>query len=307
MEVSLLYNIGMDTVELYLESLRLEKGASPNSVTAYSHDLKRFAKHFHSKKLAEMTSLDITDFLITLQQANLSSGSIARTLSAVKGLFKYAVRSGIIDSNPAAGIAGPKIFRPLPETLTIEQVIKALNKPDTNTKLGKRDKALLEFLYGTGARISEALNCRIDDLMPEMKLVRLYGKGRKERVTPMGDAGWSAMRIYLDKARPQLANNKSADFIFLGNRGNPLQRMAGWRIVKKYCMLAGIIKNVSPHTFRHSFATHLLMGGADLLAVQELLGHADVSTTEIYTHLDRDFIISEHREFHPREKWKADL
>ena len=307
MEVSLLYNTGMDAVELYLESLRLEKGASPNSVTAYSHDLKRFAKHFRHKKLAEMTSLDITDFLITLQQANLSSGSIARTLSAVKGLFKYALRSGIIDSNPAAGIAGPKIFRPLPETLTVEQVIKALNKPDTNTKLGKRDKALLEFLYGTGSRISEALNCRIDDLMPEMKLVRLYGQGRKERVTPMGDAGWLAMKIYLDEARPQFANNKSADFIFLGNRGNPLQRMAGWRIVKKYCMLAGITKNVSPHTFRHSFATHLLMGGADLLAVQELLGHADVSTTEIYTHLDRDFIISEHREFHPREKWKADL
>jgi len=297
----------MDAIELYLESLRLEKGASPNSVTAYSRDLERFAKHFRHKKLAEMTSLDITDFLITLQQANLSSGSIARTLSAVKGLFKYAVRSGIIDSNPAAGIAGPKIFRPLPETLTVEQVIKALNKPDTNTKLGKRDKALLEFLYGTGSRISEALNCRIDDLMPEMKLVRLYGKGRKERVTPMGDAGWLAMKIYLDEARSQLANNKSTDFIFLGNRGNPLQRMAGWRIVKKYCMLAGIIKNVSPHTFRHSFATHLLMGGADLLAVQELLGHADVSTTEIYTHLDRDFVISEHREFHPREKWKADL
>ena len=215
------------------------------------------------------------------------------------------MRTGIIENNPAAAIAGPKIFRPLPETLTVEQIFKVLSMPDLNDKLGVRDRALLEFLYGTGARISEALNCRQDDLMPEMMLVRLYGKGRKERVVPMGQAGWSAVKKYLNEIRPRLANGKSADYIFLGNRGNPLQRMAGWRIVRKYCLMADITKNVSPHTFRHSFATHLLLGGADLIAVQELLGHADISTTEIYTHLDRDFLISEHREFHPREKWKA--
>lgn len=302
--LSVVYNTGMhDIAEIYLESMRLEKGSSPNSIEAYSHDLYRFMEHFANKKITEISPLDITDYLITLQQANLSSSSIGRSLSVIKGFFKYAVRIGKININPANNIAGPKIFRPLPETLTIKQVIKILEMPDTNTLLGIRDRALLEFLYGTGARISEALNCRKDDLIPEMMLVRLFGKGKKERVVPLGMAGWQALKIYLENARPKLANNKSADYMFLGSRGNPLQRMTGWRIVKKYCLIAGIDKNISPHTFRHSFASHLLMGGADLLAVQELLGHADISTTEIYTHLDRDFIISEHREFHPREKW----
>ncbi|MCP4580456.1 MAG: tyrosine recombinase XerD [candidate division Zixibacteria bacterium] len=293
-----------EIAELYLESLRLEKGASPNSVEAYSRDLARFVKHFKSKKPDDLSSLDITDFILKLQQDGLSTGSIARNLSAIKGMFKYAIRTGMFKSNPAASIAGPKIYRTLPETLTIEQIIKILSLPDLSTKLGLRDKALLEFLYGTGARISEALICRSDDLIPEMKLVRLFGKGKKERVVPLGKAGWQAVDNYIGEARPKLVNEKSADYIFLGLRGNPLKRMAGWSIVKKYCTMAGILKNVSPHTFRHSFASHLLAGGADLLAVQELLGHADISTTEIYTHIDSDFVISEHREFHPREKWK---
>ena len=291
-------------IELYLESLRLEKGASPNSIEAYSRDLEKFAAHFKNKNLGDITSLDITDYLIRLQQQKLSSSSIARKLSAIKGLFRYARRTSQIEDNPAATIAGPRIYRPLPDVLTVEQVFKMLSLPDKTTKLGLRDKALLEFLYGTGARISEALNCRLDDLIPEMMLVRLYGKGRKERVVPLGKAGWQAVNQYINESRPHLIKSKSADFLFLGNRGNPLQRMAGWRIVKKYCLLANIPKDISPHTLRHSFASHLLEGGADLLAVQELLGHADISTTEIYTHLDRDFIISEHREFHPREKWK---
>lgn len=291
-------------VELYLESLRLEKGASMNSVEAYSHDLEKFVNYFKNKKLQDITSLDITDYIIQLQKQALSAGSIARNLSALKGLFRYAVRTSQLAESPAASIAGPKIYRPLPDTLTIEQVLKVLSLPDQSTMLGLRDKALLEFLYGTGARISEALNCRLDDLIPEMILVRLFGKGRKERVVPLGKAGWQAVNKYINEARPNLAKPKSADFLFLGNRGDPFRRMAGWRIVKKYCLLANISKDVSPHTFRHSFATHLLEGGADLLAVQELLGHADISTTEIYTHLDRDFIISEHRKFHPREEWK---
>jgi integrase/recombinase XerD len=293
-----------ETAELYLESLRLERGVSLNSVEAYGRDLERFAARFDNRPIKTITAIEITDYLITLQQSGLSSGTIARNLSAIKGLFKFAVRTGKLKKNPAASIAGPKIYRPLPQTLTIEQVFKILEKPDPKTKLGLRDKALLEFLYGTGARISEALNCRTGDLMPEMMLVRLFGKGRKERVVPLGKIGWQMVDKYLKESRTLLVNSRSSDYLFLGNRGNPLKRMAGWRIVKKYCLLAGINKDISPHTFRHSFATHLLMGGADLLAVQDLLGHADISTTEVYTHLDRDFLISEHREFHPREKWK---
>jgi integrase/recombinase XerD len=293
-----------ELIELYLESLRLEKGASENSVEAYERDLRRFLNNFSGRSIDSITSLDITDYLIKLQKSHLSASSIARNLSAIKGLFRYARKIKAIDKDEAAIIGGPKTFRPLPETLTIEQVFAILSQPDSKTDLGLRDKAFLEFLYGTGARISEALNCKRSDLMPEMALVRLFGKGRKERVVPMGKVAWQALKEYLELSRPHLANQKSGDFIFLGNRGNPLKRMAGWRIVRKYCLLANIDKDISPHSFRHSFATHLLMGGADLVAVQELLGHADITTTEIYTHLDKDFVISEHREYHPRERWE---
>ena len=294
-----------ELADLYLESMRLEKGASLNSVEAYSRDLNRFLGYLGGLDLGEVNSLKVTDYLISLQQQRLSSSSIARNLSAIKGLFRFAVRHGYISQSPIDSMPGPKVFRPLPETLTIEEVFRVLSLPDEKTKLGLRDKALLEFLYGTGARISEALRCKVDDLLPELRLVRLFGKGRKERVVPLGEAGWEATKKYSRESRALLANLKSANFVFLGRRGNPLQRMAGWAIVHKYCLLAGITKDVSPHTLRHSFATHLLFGGADLLAVQELLGHADISTTEIYTHLDRDFLISEHREFHPRGKWRS--
>jgi integrase/recombinase XerD len=293
-----------ELIELYLESLRLEKGASENSVEAYERDLRKFLNNFSERSIDSLTSLDLTDYLIKLQKEKLSASSIARNLSAVKGLFKYARKIKAIEKDEAAIIPGPKTFRTLPETLTIEQVFAILAKPDNKTDLGIRDKAFLEFLYGTGARISEALNCKKSDLMPEMTLVRLFGKGRKERVVPMGKVAWQALGVYLEMSRPNLVNQKSGDFLFLGSRGNPLKRMAGWRIVKKYSLLANINKDISPHSFRHSFATHLLIGGADLVAVQELLGHADISTTEIYTHLDRDFVISEHREYHPRERWK---
>jgi len=294
----------LDLIDQYLESLRLERGSSVNSIESYAHDLRRFAEFTCGKKLSQISSLDITDYLIGLQQKRLSSATIARNLSAVKGFFRFARRKNLIESDPAAAIPGPKIFRPLPETLTIREVFAILDSPDTSTPLGLRDKAFIEFLYGTGSRISEALNCRKSDLLPELQLVRLLGKGKKERVVPMGKAAWNALGRYLDFGRPQLANAKSADYLFLGARGNPLKRMAGWRIVRKYSLKANIRGDISPHTLRHSFATHMLMGGADLVAVQELLGHADISTTEIYTHLDQDFIISEHREFHPREKWK---
>ena len=192
--LNIIYNTGMnDIVEIYLESLRLEKGSSLNSIEAYSRDIYRFVEHYKNKKITEISSLDITDYLITLQQAKLSSGTIARSLSVIKGFFKYAVQTVVININPANNIAGPKVFRPLPETLTIEQVIRILKMPDTKSMLGKRNKALLEFLYGTGARITEALNCRKDDLIPEMMLVRLFGKGKKERVVPLGMAGWRAL------------------------------------------------------------------------------------------------------------------
>jgi integrase/recombinase XerD len=193
---------------------------------------------------------------------------------------------------------------PVEDVLEILRAAKISAEADkSKKKLALRDLALLEFLYGTGARVSEASGAKCADLYKEMSLVRLFGKGRKERVVPMGKAAWQAIGDYLEICRPRLGGPKSGDLLFLNNRGSGLSRMGIWKILRKYVAAAGIEKNVSPHTFRHSFATHLLAGGADLIAVQELLGHADIATTEIYTHLDKDFLVSEHREFHPREKW----
>ncbi|HBC47454.1 MAG TPA: site-specific tyrosine recombinase XerD [candidate division Zixibacteria bacterium] len=240
----------------------------------------------------------------------MAPSSIARNLSSIKGLYRFLKRSGATDINPAEAISGPKLYRPHPGALSIDDVLKllecanlALKSDKSKKRMTLRDQALLEFLYGTGARVSEAADCKRADLYAEMGLVRLFGKGSKERVVPMGKAAWSAVKGYLSDCRPKLASASSADYLFLNNRGGKLSRMGIWKILNKYVTLAGITKNVSPHTLRHSFATHLLAGGADLIAVQELLGHADITTTEIYTHVDNDFLISEHREFHPREKW----
>ncbi len=282
------------------------------SLESYRNDIEKFRHYLEERKLApdKLRQTDLTGFLEYLRKSGMAPSSIARNLSSIKGFFRFLKKSGETNSNPAESITGPKLFRPHPGALSVDDVFKLLDgarlarKSDKTKKcMVLRDQALLEFLYGTGARVSEAANAKKADLYSEMGLVRLFGKGSKERVVPMGKVAWAAVKEYLDGCRPKLVGALSADYLFLNNRGGQLSRMGIWKILNKYVTLAGITKNVSPHTLRHSFATHLLAGGADLIAVQELLGHADITTTEIYTHLDNDFLISEHREFHPREKW----
>jgi integrase/recombinase XerD len=296
----------------YLDYLSLERGLANMSLESYKSDIEKFRHYLEEHKLApdKLRQTDLTGFLEYLRKSGMAPSSIARNLSSLKGFYRFLKRSGETNSNPAESITGPKLFRPHPGALSVDDVFKLLDgarlarKNDKTKKcMALRDQALLEFLYGTGARVSEAANAKRADLYSEMGLVRLFGKGSKERVVPMGKAAWAAVKEYLDGCRPKLVGASSADFLFLNNRGGQLSRMGIWKILNKYVTLAGITKNVSPHTLRHSFATHLLAGGADLIAVQELLGHADITTTEIYTHLDNDFLISEHREFHPREKW----
>jgi integrase/recombinase XerD len=301
-----------ENLERYLDYLSLERGLSSLSLESYRNDIEKFRRYVEDHKLSpeSLRQSDLTGFLDYLRKEGLAPSSIARNLSSIKGYYRFLKRSGETESNPAEAIVGPKLYRPHPGALSIEDVFKILDcaklarKSDKSKKnMILRDQALLEFLYGTGARVSETSDAKRADLYVEMGLVRLFGKGSKERVVPMGKAAWAAVKEYLADCRPKLAGTTSADFLFLNNRGGRLSRMGIWKILNKYVTLAGITKNVSPHTLRHSFATHLLAGGADLIAVQELLGHADITTTEIYTHVDNDFLISEHREFHPREKW----
>jgi integrase/recombinase XerD len=305
--------IAMDeNVQGYLDYLSLEKGLSSLSLQSYRSDIDKFERYVRKqdKGLNEIRQSDLSGFLDYLRSTGMAPSSIARHLSSIKGFFRYLNRTGETVSNPAESITGPKLFRAHPGALTIEDVkeLLACAKRATETdrskkKLTFRDLALLEFLYGTGARVSEVSDAKQSDLYVEMSLVKLFGKGKKERVVPMGHAAWEALKAYQHESRSNLANSKSGDYIFLNNRGGKLSRMGIWKILNKYVSAAGITKKVSPHTLRHSFATHLLQGGADLIAVQELLGHADIATTEIYTHLDKDFLVSEHQEFHPREKW----
>ncbi len=296
----------------YLDHLSLERGLASMSLESYRNDIDKFRRYLEKNELNpdEIRQTDLTAFLDYLRKSGMAPSSIARNLSSIKGFYRYLKRSGTVESNPAEAISGPKLFRPHPGALSVDDVFKLLDsarlaRQNDNSKKNMmlRDQALLEFLYGTGARVSEASGSKRGDLYVEMGLVRLFGKGSKERVVPMGKTAWAAVKDYLNDCRPRLAGPASADYLFLNNRGGRLSRMGIWKILNKYVTLAGITRNVSPHTLRHSFATHLLAGGADLVAVQELLGHADITTTEIYTHVDKDFLISEHREFHPREKW----
>jgi integrase/recombinase XerD len=301
-----------ESLERYLDYLSLEKGLSNHSLDSYRNDIEKYGRYLAEKGLnaEKMRKIDLVGFLDYLRHNGLAPSSIARSLSSIKGYYRFLKKSGDTKANPAEAISGPKLFRTHPGALSVDEVfnlLETVNRASKHDKSKKsmctRDKALLEFLYGTGSRVSEAADTKRDDLYSEMGLVRLFGKGKKERVVPMGKAAWAAIKEYLENCRPKLAGADSSDFLFLNNRGGRLSRMGIWKILNKYVKAAGITKTVSPHTLRHSFATHLLAGGADLLAVQELLGHADITTTEIYTHVDKDFLITEHREFHPREKW----
>jgi integrase/recombinase XerD len=301
-----------ESLEKYLDYLSLERGLARMSLESYRNDIDKYRRYLEKNKLDadKIRQTDLTGFLDYLRKSGMAPSSIARNLSSIKGFYRFLKRSGAMQHNPSEAISGPKLFRPHPGALSIDDVFKLLDSTRLACQSDKskknmilRDRALLEFLYGTGARVSETAHSKRADLYIEMGLVRLFGKGSKERVVPMGKAAWAAVKDYLNDCRPRLAGSTSGDYVFLNNRGGKLSRMGIWKILNKYVTLAGIDKNVSPHTLRHSFATHLLAGGADLVAVQELLGHADITTTEIYTHVDKDFLISEHREFHPREKW----
>lgn len=288
----------------YLAILKLERNLSDNSISSYRNDLEKFIRFCEDKKITdaeEVSSNIIVDFFVDQLKYELTTSTTARYLSSLNGFFKFLFNSNYVTSNPVEKVESTKIHRKLPVVLSFDEVEEILNSVDIENKNGLRNRAILEMLYSSGLRISELINLKLNDLYFQEDVIRVTGKGNKQRIVPVGGSAVDWTNRYLLNIRPFLEKKEKSDnVVFLSNRGTKFSRMGIWKIVNKYVKTAEIEKEVHPHTFRHSFATHLLEGGADLRAVQEMLGHADISTTQIYTHIDRDYIKQVHKDCHPR-------
>lgn len=295
-------------LKLYLQFVKLEKGLSENSVISYKNDLQRYLKFIAGdlrlKNISGITLHHIEKYLEELSAMDLSVSSIARNVSSIRSFHEFAAVEGLAEANPAELVELPKKAKNLPEVLNTEEISAILDIPNRETDAGTRNAAIMETLYATGMRVSELVGLELDNLFFEIGFIRVIGKGKKERLVPVGEVAQSALEHYIEVVRPRFQSEKNPqkaeNKIFLNQRGGPLSRMSIWNIVNDAAERAGIKKNVYPHIFRHSFATHLLEGGADLRAVQEMLGHSSIITTEIYTHVDRTLLHQVHKEFHPR-------
>ena len=290
-------------LERFGDYLTLEQGTSPRTLEAYQRDVERlvdFARLHGAPTPLDVTSKLLRDFVYHLKDVGLSPASIRRNISAVRTYFRFLLADGVVARDPSERLETPKRWRTLPEVLTVDEVAKLLASPTLDDTLAFRDRAMLELAYGAGLRVSEWITIGVRDVLFEEHLVRVFGKGSKERLVPIGRSAIGAVATYIRELRPRLERGNGKGVLFLNARGEPLTRMGAWKILRRHVERAGITKAVSPHTLRHSFATHLLEGGADLRAVQEMLGHADISTTQIYTHVDREYLRQVHRQFHPR-------
>lgn len=298
------YSMDNETAMLldhFFAYLKVERGLSGNTVSSYSRDLMRFIAFLDKKKLTPL-NLD-RDRLSTYVRdlgKELSARSVARHISTLRRFFRFLVREGRLEINPARLIESPKLPRRLPGTLSTREVERLISAPKAVDAKGQRDLAMLELLYATGLRVSELVGLRISDINLETGYVRTLGKGGKERIVPIGEKARVALAIYLHEGRNRLTRRASSPYLFLNFRGNRLTRQGFWKILKGYALKAGIKKNITPHSLRHSFASHLLEAGADLRSVQMMLGHSDISTTQIYTHVTRKRLIQLHKSCHPR-------
>ncbi|SHE93355.1 tyrosine recombinase XerD subunit [Fodinibius roseus] len=297
-----------EELQRYLQFVKLEKNLSENSIVSYRNDLQRYLKFLARdlciRDLNGISLHHIEQYLEELSALDLSVSSIARNISSIRGFHEFAVVEDLAKANPAELVELPKQAKNLPEVLNPEEVAALIDVPNRETDAGIRNAAIMETLYATGMRVSELTGLELDNLFFEIGFIRVLGKGNKERLVPVGEIAQSALEHYIEVVRPKFQSDKNPqkakNKIFLSQRGNPLSRMSIWNIVNDAAERAGVEKNVYPHIFRHSFATHLLEGGADLRAVQEMLGHSSINTTEIYTHVDRSLLHQVHREFHPR-------
>jgi integrase/recombinase XerD len=287
----------------FLDFIALEEGLSRLTQNAYEKDLTRFAEYADTKNAAaplDITARMLREYVYHLKDLGLSPASIRRNVSAIRTYFRFLTGDGIVVRDPSERLETPKRWRELPDVLSIDEIKRLIAAPTLDDTMVFRDRALLELAYGAGLRVSEWISLTVRDLLLEEGLVRVFGKGSKERLVPIGRSAIGAAAVYLRETRPRLEKGEGKGILFLNARGRPLTRMGAWKILRGYVERAEITKHVTPHTLRHSFATHLLEGGADLRAVQEMLGHVDISTTQIYTHVDREYLRKVHRSYHPR-------
>lgn len=297
--------IGQEALAEYIIYLKIERGLSANTVTSYKRDIEKYLTFLTEKKITqldEVSRFEILDFLQTLRQAGAADNSIIRMVSSLRKFHQYLKRESIVSDDPMQLIDTPKKASTLPKAISPQAVEQLLEAPDTTTPLGVRDRTILELMYATGLRISELVNLKLSDMHLTMGFIQTMGKGEKERIIPLGEIASQWLDHYLDGARVYLQDQsvETSEYVFLNSRGKGLSRQGVWKKVKQLALEAGIDQNVTPHTLRHSFATHLLENGADLRMVQELLGHADISTTQIYTHITKTRLKQVYSDYHPR-------
>lgn len=289
----------MDIIRDFQNYLKIERGMSPNTVASYSHDAEELLEFCKGLSVKEISSEKVVDFLGRMTDRGVSKRSQARILSSLRSFFSWCIEEGEVESDPCARIDMPKLGKYIPSVLSVEEVTRIIESVTPEGEKGKRDRAILEVLYGCGLRVSEAASLRISGIWFKEGFVSIVGKGDKQRLVPLGETASDAIKAYLEE-RPAPADRSFSDVLFLNHRGRPLSRVSIFKLVKTQAMAAGIDKEISPHTFRHCFATHLIENGADLRLVQEMLGHASILTTEIYTHIDSSTWHKAILEHHPR-------
>jgi integrase/recombinase XerD len=292
-----------NSLNAYLDYLLLEKGLSPNTLEAYSQDMRRYSLFVLSRGLTsweEVTSDILVDYLEKLREQGLSSPSMNRHLITIRNFHKYLLQEGLGETNPAALVELSKHWMKLPDTLNRQEMELLLQQPGKETHMGIRDTAMMELMYATGIRVTELISLDMSHINWQVGYLIAFGKGSKERIVPIGQMAYEIVRLYVDQVRPLLLKGKITDVLFLNRKGTRLTRQGLWKIIRGHALGAGLMKNVHPHTFRHSFASHLLEGGADLRSVQAMLGHADISSTQIYTHISCDRLKNIHTKCHPR-------
>ncbi len=291
-------------IDDYIAHLSFERGLSNNTLTSYSNDINAFFRFISSeegiKSINDITPSLISKWINKIRLEGLSNRTVARRISSIKGFFDFLESYGLLSSSPASNLTTPKLGLTLPHALSEEEVLRLIESPDIKTALGLRDRAIMEFAYATGVRASELCNLPVSAIDFNLGFTRIKGKGQKERIVPIGSAALDFVGQYIKEARPCLTRRRISSRLFLSQKGGSITRQRFWQILKKYASVAGITKDISPHTLRHSFATHLLKGGADLRTVQLLLGHQNIATTQIYTHVDIEHLRQTHRRFHPR-------
>ena len=290
-------------VNEFIQYLAVERGLAQNTLESYGRDLRQFQAYLHNGQLdfiKDSSRSTILAYLNNLQTKGRAVSTISRNLAAIKSFYQYLVRERYLEKDPAAHLESPKLEKKLPKILTISEVEELLKQPNTFLPTGLRDKAMLELLYATGIRVSELISLNISDINLDMGYIKCYGKGAKERIVPLGSIAAKCVQEYIGKGRPKLVRTYEEAALFFNHHGNRLTRQGFWKIIKKYAQEATINKEITPHTLRHSFATHLLENGADLRSVQEMLGHADISTTQIYTHVTKNRLKEVYDKAHPR-------